>query len=250
MTALPDSADPLLRAKLEAMAELAAGAGHEINNPLATIAGHAQRLLVDEADPDRRQALLTIGAQAYRIRDMIGDLMLFARPPVPVPQAVKVRVALESVFAALRPALPANLALELAKGRECEIWADPTQFSVVNSSLLRNAAEACSLKDLGEPEAAPAVLRVACKSQGEMALLTFTDGGCGFAPDELEHAFDPFFSARQAGRGLGFGLPKSWRIVTGHGGRIAITSPANPTVVSVWWPLAASRQTQRSSVLE
>ena len=250
MTASPDSADPLFHAKLEAMAELAAGAGHEINNPLATISGHAQRLLLDEADPDRRQALLAIGAQAYRIRDMIGDLMLFARPPVPVPQAVKVREALESVFAALRPGLPPTLALELAKGREYEIWADPTQFAVVASNLMRNAVEAHSLKAVGDAAAAPGTLRVGCKTQGEMALLTFTDGGCGFTPDELQHAFDPFFSARQAGRGLGFGLPKCWRIVTGHGGRIAITSLANPTVVSVWWPLAASRRTQPSSVLE
>ena len=78
--------DPLLRAKLEALAEFAAGAGHEINNPVATIAGRAELLLRNETQPERRQALLTIGAQALRIRDMIGDLMLFARPPKPEPQ--------------------------------------------------------------------------------------------------------------------------------------------------------------------
>ena len=74
---LPDAA------KLEALAEFAAGAGHEINNPLATIIGRAQLLLKDERDPQRRQMLLAIGAQAYRIRDMIGDAMLFGRPPSP-----------------------------------------------------------------------------------------------------------------------------------------------------------------------
>src|SRR5579864_8603640 len=72
--------------KLRALAEFAAGAGHEINNPVATIVGYAQQLLAGERDPDRRHALATIGAQAYRIRDMIGDCMLFARPPEPRPE--------------------------------------------------------------------------------------------------------------------------------------------------------------------
>ncbi|MDF1743086.1 MAG: histidine kinase dimerization/phospho-acceptor domain-containing protein, partial [Gimesia sp.] len=71
--------------KLEAMAEFAAGAGHEINNPVATIVGRVQMLLKGETDPDRRQSLATIGGQAYRVRDMIGDAMLFARPPDPRP---------------------------------------------------------------------------------------------------------------------------------------------------------------------
>src|SRR5689334_16976870 len=75
----------LVELKLRALGEFAAGAGHEINNPIATIVGYAQQLLAGESDPDRRHALATIGAQAYRIRDMIGDCMLFARPPEPRP---------------------------------------------------------------------------------------------------------------------------------------------------------------------
>ena len=88
---LPDSD------KLEALAEFAAGAGHEINNPLATIIGRAQLLLKDERDPQRRQMLLSIGAQAYRIRDMIGDTMLFGRPPVPEMQPVDLANAVAAV---------------------------------------------------------------------------------------------------------------------------------------------------------
>ena len=67
--------------RLESLAEFAAGAGHELNNPLATIVGRVQLLLRDETDPARRQALETIAGQAYRVRDMISDVMLFARPP-------------------------------------------------------------------------------------------------------------------------------------------------------------------------
>jgi signal transduction histidine kinase len=71
----------LERAKLEAMKELAYGASHEINNPLANISVRAQTLLREERDPDRRRALEAINQQALRAHEMISDLMLFARPP-------------------------------------------------------------------------------------------------------------------------------------------------------------------------
>jgi hypothetical protein len=50
------------------------------------------------------------------------------------------------------------------------------------------------------------------------------DDGPGLKPEERRHVFDPFYSARQAGRGLGLGLSKAWRIITGHGGRIEVES--------------------------
>src|SRR4051795_214003 len=71
----------LERNKLDAMKELAYGASHEINNPLANIAARAQTLLDDEQDPQRRQKLIAIHRQAMRAHEMISDLMLFARPP-------------------------------------------------------------------------------------------------------------------------------------------------------------------------
>ena len=67
--------------KLAALKELAYGAGHEVNNPLANIAARAQTLLEDEVDPERRRKLIAIHRQAMRAHEMIADLMLFARPP-------------------------------------------------------------------------------------------------------------------------------------------------------------------------
>ena len=73
--------DELEQAKLDALKELAYGASHEINNPLANISARAQTLLRDEPDPERRRALEAIQQQALRAHEMISDLMLFARPP-------------------------------------------------------------------------------------------------------------------------------------------------------------------------
>ena len=67
--------------KLLAMKELAYGASHEINNPLANISSRAQLLLRDEVDPERRRSLATINSQAFRAHEMIADMMLFAKPP-------------------------------------------------------------------------------------------------------------------------------------------------------------------------
>ena len=130
-------------AKLEALAEFAAGAGHEINNPLATISGRVQLLLRDETDPERRRALATIGGQAYRIRDMIGDLMLFARPPRPEPAGWNLVEVVDTVVESLQETIAQHrLELTIDAADDVAIWADRTQLEVVISCLLQNSIEA------------------------------------------------------------------------------------------------------------
>ena len=232
--------DEFRKAKLAALAEFAAGAGHEINNPVATIVGRAELLLKGETNPERRQALLTIGAQALRIRDMIGDLMLFARPPQPTCQSLDLVAVVEEVVRKLDEVIRAKSLTVERRGRSAvAIWADPVQLRVVISNLLHNSVNA---------SAAGGTIVVACESQSETglpqsALLTVEDHGTGLSPEDREHLFDPFYSARQAGRGLGFGLAKCWRIVEQHGGRIEVTSePNGVTRFRVFWPSERSRE--------
>lgn len=223
--------DPLDPDRLAALAEFAAGAGHEINNPLATIIGRAQQLLRDEPDPNRQQLLETIAAQAYRIRDMIGDVMLFARPPRPEVESLPVTEVIESVmarFADEAAALGWLIQIDLEAG--LSISADRTQFCVVLSELLRNSFDALRMQG--------GSLRIITRAANPFCEITVSDTGRGLTETERRHLFDPFFSGRQAGRGLGFGLPKCWRIVTNHGGRIELDSAAGgPTSFRVYWPL-------------
>jgi signal transduction histidine kinase len=136
------SARALEDAKLAALAEFAAGAGHEINNPLATIVGRAQALLKHETDPGRRQSLATIAAQAFRVRDMIGDLMVFARPPAPVPERLLVNDAVSAVVDRFQDAARER-ACRLTFRAESAVFAsiDPTQLAIVASELVRNALD-------------------------------------------------------------------------------------------------------------
>ena len=220
-------------ARLEALAEFAAGAGHEINNPLATIIGRAQLLLKDEHDPQRRQMLQSIGAQAYRIRDMIGDTMLFARPPKPELQDVGLRTIVEQVISRqLEQLSQAACTVTTSIPADLVLRADPAQLAIVLSELLRNSRQALL------PGGGPIQIRAATLNR-ESAQIEVEDHGGGFSEIERVHAFDPFFSGRQAGRGLGFGLPKCWQIIRQHGGRIEIESPPGAhTIVRITWPMS------------
>ena len=202
------------------MAEFAAGAGHEINNPAATIVGRAGQLLRQEADPERRRHLATIGAQAYRIRDMIGDAMLFARPPRPVHQTVVVERSISEAVSSLKSRLAEkSITVESPSpdAAQTPISADPTQLQILLCELLRNAIEA-------GPAQGRIVVEVRSVRAGDVSSIEIAvrDWGQGLSEIEREHLFDPFFSGRQAGRGLGFGLPKAWQIARQHGGMLTV----------------------------
>jgi len=213
--------------RLEAMAEFAAGAGHEINNPLATIIGRAQLLLKDEQDPQRRQMLMSIGAQAYRIRDMIGDAMLFGRPPLPELHRIDLTQLINQTIDRLATDFSNDRCTTRLIGSDSAIVnGDGAQLSIVVSELLKNSRQALQPGG-GEIE-------LAISTTTDFAAFEITDHGKGFTEVERRHAFDPFYSGRQAGRGLGFGLSKCWRIVQQHQGQISIRSlPAGPTTVRV-----------------
>jgi len=222
--------EAVARGKLEAMAEFAAGAGHEINNPLAIIAGRAQLLVRDETDAERRRELALINAQVKRAYEMIADMRLFARPPRPEPKSIDLVALVDRLVAELAPQA-AERATTLARSGHpgpLEIEADPAQLSVAIHALCRNALEAIGHGGRIEIvlDGGPSAVRI-----------RVSDTGPGIPPEHLPHLFDPFFSARQAGRGLGLGLSKCWRIVTGHGGRIDVeTQLAQGTTFTIELP--------------
>lgn len=232
--------DQLQRDKLSALSELAAGAGHEINNPLGSILIGSERLLREEIDPERRRLLATLGGQAVRIRDMIGDLMLFANPPQPQPSDLDLANEVRTVAARFADACRArDIRLELTANEPVPIHADPTQLAVVISELLRNAVNAV-------PDGGHISIKAAASDDRQLAILTISNNGPALTEHEQAHLFDPFFSGRAAGRGLGFGLSKAWRIVTQHGGRIDVDSSEDSTCFSTRWPAAAPKEDERA----
>jgi len=214
-----DFDERLERAKLDALKELAYGASHEINNPLANISARAQTLMRDERDPERRRALESIHHQALRAHEMISDLMLFARPPrldlkpLDVDELVR-KVGSEFDGESQRRAIEVSTKIELSLPA---LMADPVQLAVAIHALWRNAVEA--IGHGGRIE-----VSVYLPADG-FVQIAVQDSGPGISEHIRPHIFDPFFSGREAGRGLGFGLSKAWRIVTDHRGRILVDNP-------------------------
>ncbi len=228
--------DALEADKLAALAEFAAGAGHEINNPLTVIIGRAQLLLRGETDPERRRDLALIHAQAMRITEMIADLRLFAAPPEPERQTVDVellvREAVDSlraaaeeqetalVYSVAAPDSVADPAADPLRGCPAPrsvstVSADPVQLTVAVRALVQNALDALGRGGRVEVSVTAA--------DGHVRIVV-SDDGPGITPQQRQHIFEPFYSARQAGRGVGMGLCKCWRIVAAHGGRIEVES--------------------------
>jgi hypothetical protein len=205
--------------KLAALKELAYGAGHEINNPLANIAARAQTLLRDEPSPERKRMLSAIHRQAMRAHEMIADLMLFAQPPALCVTEFDLRQVACAVVDEHRD-LAAHRDIELV-GDACDeaisIRGDATQLAVAIAAVVTNAIEAVGAG--GHVEVA---VRAATDGKRRWAEVTVRDDGPGISAEVRRHLFDPFFSGREAGRGLGFGLSKCWRIVTEHGGRVVV----------------------------
>ena len=210
-------ADDLLKAKLSAMKQLAYGASHEINNPLANIATRAQTMLADEAQPDRRFQLAVIHEQAMRAHDMISDMMLFAHPPALRLESVDLRMMIVSLIREceqnMLPLISSGATVSATIGTNVgRAQIDPTQCKVALASLIQNAAEAIR-SDEGEIE-------ICIRNEGSDLCFEVSDNGIGIDEKIQRHLFDPFYSGREAGRGLGFGLSKSWRIAELHGGSL------------------------------
>jgi len=221
----------LEREKLDAMKELAYGASHEINNPLANIVARAQSLLRDEQQPGRRHALEAIHQQAMRAHEMISDLMLFARPPQLDVQPFDFSALLyelEELFATRFSQRQISCHWRVPS-TPIEIRGDRQQLAVAISALCSNALEAVG---------ADGTVEVLLRREPQHVSLEVSDSGPGISSEVRKHLFDPFFSGREAGRGLGFGLSKCWRIVTDHGGTIVVHSePGESTMISLRLPV-------------
>ena len=201
------------RQMLEALAEFAAGAGHELNNPLAVIVGRAQLLLAKEDDPDASRSLRAIIAQAQRAARILRDLMYVARPAEPRPRPCQPEEVVRACLRDLQAEADARGVRIVAEAREpgLRVWADPEPLRQVADILARNALEATPSGGL---------VLFNAGGDGRTIRWAVHDNGRGIGATEGLHLFDPFYCGRQAGRGLGLGLPRAARIVAQAGGEL------------------------------
>ncbi len=199
-------------AKLAGLAELAAGAGHEINNPLAVISGNAQLLASREDDPARKKSLDAIIRQTKRVAGILQELNQFARPPLPNRQPTTLAaIVAKTIEDFQNTATLKGVMLAVAAPLDVRVNVDFTQIRKAIGHLVQNAIEA-------SPSGGHVTVSVAQTNQ--TVAIAIEDDGPGPTDVAIPHLFDPFYSGRSAGRGRGFGLPTAWRYATIHGGDV------------------------------
>jgi signal transduction histidine kinase len=200
--------------KLVSLGQLAAGAAHEINNPLTGILGYSEMLASEGGLTEKQQALADkTAALARRIKTLVANLLSFARRVPP-------EIALLDVCEVISSALNLSSLDMRGKGIRTEfvpseslppVRGDANQLMQVFFNLVDNAIDA--LEEVGG-----GVLTIRATQKEASVILEFSDTGPGIKSPN--HVFDPFFTTKPVGKGTGLGLSISYGIVQEHGGKI------------------------------
>ncbi|HEY0095344.1 MAG TPA: ATP-binding protein, partial [Archangium sp.] len=214
--------------RLAALGTLAAQLAHEIRNPLAAMRGSAQ-LLVQEpgGDPSSAKLVEILLRESDRLSKLVEDFLRFARPPPPVKQALELEVLVAETVDMLRAdPLAWQVGVEMALA-PLRVPVDADQLRQVLINILRNAFQAAGPGGR---------VRVSLEGADELALLGVWDSGGSIPATDLSRIFEPFFSTREGGTGLG--LSTAYSIVRAHGGNIRVSSsPREGTEFLIQLPL-------------
>lgn len=224
--------------RLSALGELSARMAHEIRNPLAAISGSVQLLAEHGSLREHESRLLAIVVrESDRLNGLISDFLAYARPRQPQLEWFD----LAALIADLQTLLAGDsrfsqIRLEVDMPEKLQARADRNQLQQVMLNLLQNAAEA--MPEGGTVEVS-AELQTGTDDAGtSYALLCVkvADRGIGMAPETCEHLFEPFWTTKQNGTGLG--LATVYRIVEAHRGMVQADSrPGGGTVVTLLLPM-------------
>lgn len=216
---------------IEALAEMAAGVAHELNNPLSVISGRAQLLAKTETDQERKEALARIQENAGVASWVVDDLMSFAEPSRPRSAKTDVKQVIEEAIqlAAQKSKVDhINAQVQVDEASD-EVFVDSAQVVSALANVISNAVE--SYVDAMGP------VKIVVEPAGESVELKIGDLGCGMDPDTLEKATYPFFSAKPAGRKRGMGLAYAARLIQQNQGALAIESTLGEgTTVTITLP--------------
>ena len=219
--------------KLTSMGKMAAGTAHHLNTPLAAMLLRVQmmreRTRHDLCQPD----LERLENDILYCQQFVRRLLEFGRRPAARKEPQPIADCLASVAGFLAPALDARgvrLSLDVGAIDGDQVLADRNLLEALFLILLSNALDA--VVDGGK------IAVRCCRTDEGRIEVRIVDQGCGIAPSELPHVFEPFYTTKGPGKGTGLGLPIARNIVLEHGGSIRIESgPERGTVACVELPV-------------
>jgi signal transduction histidine kinase len=217
---------------MQGLAEMAAGAAHELNTPLAIISGRAQLLMAAEKDDIQKQMLLQIQQRTEEISQIITDLMSFAKPAPPEKSHATLHELLrKATEKTCKQHQLASLETDIAMDKDESVYVDVHQITEALSHLFSNAIQAY-------PGGNGPIWIVSEAQNGDnTVLLKISDKGCGMDAETLQKAAQPFFSFRPAGRRRGMGLAHAQRLLQLNNGSLHLESaPQQGTTAFVRLP--------------
>ena len=212
--------------RLASLGILAAGVGHEINNPLASVMAGIESLnrwlerrdFGEQGVAESAEVLQLLEREVTRCRETTDKLMMLAQPYATAPSWVNLNQVIQDTLGLLRfQAREQGVAVSHRLDPELpQIWARDTGMRSVFMNLLMNALQA--MEDGGRIE-------VVTAAHGDRVTAIVEDSGPGIPADIVGRIWDPFFTTKPVGLGTGLGLSVTHRIVTRHGGSIRVEAP-------------------------
>lgn len=228
--------------RLAMLGELAAGMAHEVNQPLCSIVNFAKacRNMAAREDPDWseiRRWSDHIAAAATHTGDIVRQMLRFSRCNLPAREQVSLAQLIHDALLLLRSEARARgTAVRCSiPDPDLVVWADPVQIRQVLVNLMRNAIEASEEHTAAEPQVEVAVL-----NRSDAVQVSVVDRGRGVPEPHLPRVFDPFFSTKPHGVGLGLSISKT--IIEDHGGKIWAT-PTSENGLTVHFTLPIPEST-------
>ncbi len=215
--------------KMSSIGVLATGIAHEINNPLTSVAGYAEALLRRFRDrPELKDDvrldvfphyLEVIVRESYRCKGIIDHLLKFGRKSDGEPVSVQINEILQEILELIRnqPGYKQITVVTNLKKDLPPLLGDPSGLRQVCMNLLINAHQ--SIKGAGIVE-----VTTSSAATDRMVAISIRDNGCGIEPGFMDRIWDPFFTTKEVGKGVGLGLALSYNIIRRHGGDIRVES--------------------------
>jgi PAS domain S-box-containing protein len=205
--------------KMAALGQLVSGVAHEINNPLAAIVGYSDLLLENSRIPAAaKQELQIVLKEAERTRDIVQNLLRFARQMPTRRESLDVRTILQQVVQLRTYGASSNQVevIERASENLPPIVGDAQQLQQVLLNILNNAHDAVS--ETGRAGR----IEISTNHRNGFVEIAIRDNGTGVS--DTERIFEPFYTTKELGKGTGLGLSICYGIVREHGGEICCTN--------------------------
>jgi signal transduction histidine kinase len=220
--------------KLASLGTLLSGVAHELNNPLSNISTSCQILIEEfgQLDPEeQRERLGRIDQQTERARNIVRSLLDFAREREFRRERVALRPLVEQTVSFVRGEVPTTAAIRIDIAEDVAVFADSQRLQQALLNLIKNGVEALTGRGTVTISAHNTVVTdhdalgdASCDVNGNAVDIVVADDGHGIAAEALPRIFDPFFSTKAVGKGMGLGLFIVYEIVEQHEGCISVES--------------------------